>query len=226
MSRHCPILIFSAALSLACSACRQLEAQIRPHAPNAFQLITGADAEEEKLHWDRLFKYQPYVYGGTRPDDALASNLSLLPPKGRALVLPMEEGRNAVFLARKGYDVVGIDFSEVALRNARRLARKDKVMLTAVNADLNHYDFDSDSYDVVVDMSFAQDPILQKVKRALKEGGVVFFKGDFNTKNGERPHVKERFKDFDMLSYRKECHDGIEHVTLVARKPYAIQTFQ
>lgn len=197
--------------------CNQPEVQATPRAYNTFQLITGADSEEEQQHWNELFKAHPFIFG-TRPDDTLASSLSLFPSRGRVLLLPMEGGQNAIFLARQGYDVVGVDFSEVALQQARRLARKEKVRILAVNADLKDYDIDPAAYDLIVDLDFNEDRLIREIKRGLRRGGVVFFKRELDRRGRETASFRDKFADFKILSYRQDQREGMASETLVARK--------
>ena len=58
---------------------------------------------------------------GVEPNRFLVAEVADLPP-GRALDVACGAGRNAVWLAERGWTVTGVDFSDVALENARRLA--------------------------------------------------------------------------------------------------------
>lgn len=72
--------------------------------------------------WDKRYKTKGYICG-TRTVKFLKENIGLL-PKGKALVLAMGEGRNAVYLAKNGFEVEGCDISEFAIEKALRLAEK------------------------------------------------------------------------------------------------------
>ena len=92
----------------------------------------------EREHWDDR-------YGGTelvwtaRPNRFLVSELEGAPPRGRALDLACGEGRNAVWLAERGWRVTGVDFSGVGLEKAARLAAERHVEVDWVRADLREY---------------------------------------------------------------------------------------
>jgi len=197
----------------------------------AYQAVTGEDGTHERESWDALFRSPNYVFG-TDPNQVLKDNLHLL-PKGKALVLPMEEGRNAVYLAQNGFSVVGVDFSTVAISKAKRMAREKKVLVTAVNADLTQYEIEPDSYQVIVDIDFHHPKLIGQIKKGLKKGGLVVYEGvtvdqpklsrgkpyrrDTLLKAGE---LKALFGDFEILSYR-EGQDGDRAVaTIIARKPH------
>jgi SAM-dependent methyltransferase len=58
------------------------------------------------------------------------------PPRGRVAVLGCGRGHDARFLARRGYEVVGFDFSTAAVTAARTLAARDGVRVTFEQRDI------------------------------------------------------------------------------------------
>jgi SAM-dependent methyltransferase len=92
---------------------------------------------------------------------------------GAALDVAMGQGRNAVYLASRGWKVTGVDFSDEGIRLARDAAAKRKVSLDAVNADLDHYDFGKDKWDLVT-MLYATSNVgwIERIKPSLKPGGL------------------------------------------------------
>lgn len=202
----------------------------KPSGGNVYQLVTGDDQADEKSRWDSLLNTSTYVYG-KEPAAFLREIVAKL-PVGRGLDIAMGEGRNAVFLAKKGFQVDGVDFSDVALRKARRLARENNVSVNTINADLRKYQIRPNYYDVILNIEFLQRSLVPQIKRGLKKGGMVVFENhtvdqlknkkgkslssDFLLKKGE---LKELFSDFEILIYR-ESNDGKEAVaSLLARKP-------
>lgn len=87
--------------------------------------------------WDRRFGALDYCYG-TEPNAFVAECSVQLPP-GPVLCLGEGEGRNAVFLARRGHAVTAVDQSAVGLAKARQLAARHGVVLTTVTADLGAF---------------------------------------------------------------------------------------
>jgi tellurite methyltransferase len=204
--------------------------ETRPTGSNAYQKVTGDDSEEDRRHWDRLFNTQNYVFG-REPAIFVRDNISYL-PVGRVLDIAMSEGRNAVFLAKKGYVVDGVDYSDVALRKAKRLARENHVTINPINADLTTYQIKPDHYEVILNIDYLQRSLVPQIKRGLKRGGVVVFENwtvdqlqnrgtqqlrrDYLLEKGE---LREQFKDFKVLVYR-ETNDGKDaRASLIARKP-------
>ncbi len=81
-----------------------------------FGQITNA-SEDDKNRWNKRYNTGEYLYG-KKPLKFLKDKLNIL-VRGKALVLAMGEGRNAVFLAGNGFDVDGCDISEKAVEKAR-----------------------------------------------------------------------------------------------------------
>ncbi len=73
-----------------------------------------------------------------QPNRFLAAEVSGLPP-ARALDLGCGEGRNAVWLAERGWQVTGVDFSEVGLAKAEKLAEERGLSVELTLADLREY---------------------------------------------------------------------------------------
>ena len=69
--------------------------------------------------WDERYAATDLVWSA-EPNRFVAEELADLPP-GRALDLAAGEGRNAIWLARRGWEVTAVDFSQVALDKGRRL---------------------------------------------------------------------------------------------------------
>ncbi len=70
--------------------------------------------------WDERYAASELVWSA-EPNRFVAEELADLPP-GRAADLAAGEGRNAIWLARRGWQVTAVDFSQVALDKGRRLA--------------------------------------------------------------------------------------------------------
>ena len=200
---------------------------------NAFQKVTGEDIENDRARWDSLYNQSnqgSYVFG-KEPADILKTFIEKI-PVGHALDIAMGEGRNAVFLAKRGFVVEGVDLSEVALRRARKLARENHVNIETVNADLNTYQIKPNSYEVIINIDYLQRSLVPGIKKGLKSGGVLVFENltidQLGNRNSsglrrdillQRGELKEMFKEFRILSYN-ESNDGQNaKASLVAVKP-------
>ena len=89
--------------------------------------------------WNQRFAEEGYLFGEA-PNRFLASHAVSLSP-GRALCVADGEGRNGVWLAERGWEVVSLDFSDVAQRKAADLAARRGVDLHLVQADVHAWDY-------------------------------------------------------------------------------------
>jgi len=128
-------------------------------------------AEKDKSRWDQKYSDETYLFGKD-PIPFLKEYFHLL-PKGKAVDLAMGEGRNGVYLAVKGFDVVGLDISEKGLRKAHQLADEHGVTITTKVVDLETYQLKQDAYDVVLCTYYLQRTLFPKIKKALKSGGIA-----------------------------------------------------
>jgi SAM-dependent methyltransferase len=107
----------------------------------------------------------------------------LLPTAGRALAVADGEGRNGIWLAEQGLDVLSIEFSPSALRKAEALAKERGVTVTLVRADVHTWDYPQAAFDVVVEIFTQFSTPAQRVakwagmRRALKPGGLLIIQG-------------------------------------------------
>jgi SAM-dependent methyltransferase len=72
--------------------------------------------------WDDRYRQRPRIWSG-RPNRQLVDVAEVLPP-GRALDVGCGEGSDAVWLASRGWDVLGVDVSAVAIDRARAQAEE------------------------------------------------------------------------------------------------------
>ena len=110
-----------------------------------------------------------------KPAQFLVDNLDLL-PKGRVLDVAMGSGRNAIFLAKMGLEVEGIDLSSVAVTEALELARKVDANLTARVVDLEgDHSIEKGAYDVIICFNYLQRSLIPGIKDGLRPGGMIVY---------------------------------------------------
>ena len=103
-------------------------------------------SEDDRKRWNKRYNTGEYIYS-KEPLTFLKEKLDIL-IRGKALVLAMGEGRNAVFLAGNGFGVDGCDISEKAIEKAKLFARESGVTLNAFVADLEEYKIPAHKYDL------------------------------------------------------------------------------
>jgi len=131
--------------------------------------------------WDQRYSDEKYAYG-TEPNVFFKESLQRYQPKGR-LLLPAEgEGRNAVYAARQGFDVVAFDISEEGRRKANLLANENQVSIQYEVGDFMKMDFELYSFDVL-GLSNTHFPpqlfesYLTKLDTLLKPGALIILEG-------------------------------------------------
>ena len=94
---------------------------------------------------------------------------------GTALDIATGKGRNALFLAERGFNVEGVDISEIALREARKRAAEKNLTVSFRTADLDTLELPEAAYDLILNFNFLLRPLISKIRRALKPGGHIIF---------------------------------------------------
>jgi SAM-dependent methyltransferase len=137
------------------------------------------DASEQAA-WDQRYA-GPGLVWGAGPNRFVAQELAALPP-GRAIDLGCGEGRNAIWLAERGWRATGVDFSAAGLARAARLAAERGVSVDWVQADLLDWQPAPGGYDLVL-IAYLQLPsaslagIFRAAAAAVAPGGTLLVIG-------------------------------------------------
>ena len=115
--------------------------------------MADAPNRNQPAYWDARFAEVGFAYG-IEANDFLVSVVGQL-PVGDALCLCEGEGRNATYLAQRGFQVTAVDFSQVALRKAATLAAQRSVVLHTQRVDLADFNPGVACWDLVT-MIFGQ----------------------------------------------------------------------
>ncbi len=125
--------------------------------------------------WNERYADSEFAYG-TEPNSFLEQNAKLL--TSPVLSLAEGEGRNAVFLASLGFDVLGVDASDVGLAKAQKLAALKGVVIRTEVADLAFYEPPDSYFGSVISISahlpsHLRDRLYPLIERSLKSGGII-----------------------------------------------------
>jgi SAM-dependent methyltransferase len=130
--------------------------------------------------WDRRYSEPDLLWSAT-PNRFLVQEARDLPP-GRALDLACGEGRNALWLAERGWRVTGVDYSSVAIAKAQARSEQEDVEIEFLCVDLLEYEPQQKTYDLVL-VLYLQLPALERrlvlgrAREALAPGGTFLLIG-------------------------------------------------
>ncbi len=164
-------------------------------------------------------KYKEGCYWGLKPSKEVRKILRYK-KSGRVLDLGAGEGRNALFLARKGFEVMGVEISPSSLEKFSKLAKKLKAKAQGKVADIKDFHFDG-LYDIIISTvtlhflpkkSF--NSVIKKMKEHTSKGGLnlitVFTVEDPGFKVHpkkmryfQKTELKDFYKEWELLEYRE-----------------------
>ena len=175
--------------------------------------IQPLDAKpRDKERWDNKYSTETYIFG-KEPVPFLKQNVHLL-PKGKALDIAIGEGRNGVFLATQGFDVVGLDISEKGLAKAHQLAKQNGVKIETRVVDLESHQLEKNAYDVILLMYYMQRDLWPQINDALKPGGMAIIE----TYNVD--HLKHQKFNPKWLLKTNELLEAFKNMKIIRYQAY------
>lgn len=205
-------------------------------------LNDGADPESarsvgpltDRDRWNRKYLASAENAMPEAPDEFLVRAFSphvlpAFPQKGSALDLAGGAGRNAIWLAKQGWEVTLMDISDIGIERARQRAGPLGSHIHFVVDDLTHFKASQIRFDLVIVFFFLERNIFAEIIKSLRPGGLLIyktrtyenFKGGKSTINpaylleaGELPRLVE---GLTVLHHRENC-EGEAVAELIARK--------
>ncbi|MFM8314499.1 MAG: class I SAM-dependent methyltransferase [Deltaproteobacteria bacterium] len=182
--------------------------------------------------WESRYAGPGYLFG-KEPIVSLKSFVQNL-KTGKVLDVAMGEGRNAVFLAEKGFQVEGLDCSNKAVQKAKALADEKRVSIDVKSQNLDFFLMPLMKYDSIVMSYFKPLPrFFSEIKRGLVMGGTVLFEGytteHLKLQNPPNPlndfdqcykpnELLAQLKDFQILYYHEMAEGNSSLVRAIAKK--------
>lgn len=197
--------------------------------------------------WNERFDKEEFIFGKEPNEYLVKCAARYLQKNNKVLCIADGEGRNGVWLAKQGMQVVGFDASDIALAKAKQFAKENQAEVEYLFSDTDSFDWQANTFDAVVAIfiQFAdpamRERIFQNVYQTLKPGGIFILQGytpkqlDYKTGGPSaiehlytEESIQELAKDFEVLelvSYEKVLNEGARHsgmsalLGLVAKKP-------
>jgi 2-polyprenyl-3-methyl-5-hydroxy-6-metoxy-1,4-benzoquinol methylase len=193
--------------------------------------------EKERVRWNtNLTKDSTYLFS-KQPNALLVEIVGNQQP-GTALDVGMGQGRNSLYLARKGWQVIGFDIADEAIALAKKQAAEESLSLTTILSSREAFDFGTARWDLITYIyeGCLDYEIANKIKASLKPNGIVvfeFFHREAGIKMGrpafgcETNTIKQlfqRIQGFEITRYEESIGiadfglTNFKLVKLVARK--------
>lgn len=188
--------------------------------------------------WNERFNKDEFIFGKEPNEYLVEQTRKYLKLGSKVLCIADGEGRNGVWLAKQGMQVLGFDASDIALAKAKQFARDNQVEIEYSFSDTDSFDWQKNTYDAVVGIfiQFA-DPsmrkrIFEQTYETLKPGGIFILQGytpkQLEYKTGgpsliEHLYTEElirglakNFEILDLCCYEKELNEGARHAGMSA----------
>jgi SAM-dependent methyltransferase len=159
---------------------------------------TRSQNDDDASYWDRVYTAEKPIFR-LQPTHLLVDAVRDRNP-GKALDIGMGQGRNAIFLARQGWDVTGFDPSGEGVRQAQTQARRLGVRLHALVARDEDFDLALSHWDLIV-MTYVRRPRsedAERLSRSLTPQGIFVYE---NNNVGERNELLREFLSFRIFRF-------------------------
>lgn len=166
----------------------------------------------DRIKWNEKYRQQDYP----TESSAILKEFFGMAPGRSALDIAAGSGRNALFLAERGFVVEAVDIAEegLALFAGRHPA------IRPICADLDTYDIPGERYDLILNMLYLNRRLFPQIREGLKPGGLLIFETlleipgcaeqqehcrDYFLRTNELLHS---FLSLRIIHYHEECHTG------------------
>jgi len=156
----------------------------------------------DRTRWNERYRTRDY---SEAPSDILTRFYHLAPP-GRALDIASGMGRNALFLAQKGFEVEAVDVSDVAVKALG--GRHPRIH--AACQDLDAVDIESRHYQLIVNVRYLNRRLFPLIIEGLRPDGVLIFETYI-----EKPEYEGRPTRRDYLLRENELLHGFLSLQIV-----------
>jgi len=183
--------------------------------------------QSERQKWNEKYSNQSF----SNDPAPIVKKYAALAPEGRALDLAAGSGRNAIYLAQKGFSVDALDVSDVALK--RISGRHPNVQPVCI--DIDTFDIPAERYSLIVNIRFLSRRLFPYIQEGLIAGGILIFEtyldGPVKAPDGptcrdyllRKNELLHAFLSLQVLFYEEKRHrrhgETRQMASLVARRP-------
>lgn len=183
--------------------------------------------EKDRIKWNEKHRQKRF----SAEPSPIVKKYVLSAPVGKALDIAAGGGRNAVFLANRGFDVEAVDISDQAL--TRLAGRHPNV--NPICADLDLFDIPASRYNLIINIRFLNRRLFPYIQEGLNPGGLLIFETYLDPPPGSDPDTFCRdyllrpnellyaFLRLAIIFYAEqtsdEANDSRRVASLVAMKP-------
>jgi 2-polyprenyl-3-methyl-5-hydroxy-6-metoxy-1,4-benzoquinol methylase len=132
-------------------------------------------ATEDRIRWDQQYLISSEADQPSAFLREIIESEAWQVGHGTALDIACGKGRNALYLAQRGFTVTALDISMVALEEARRRARRQELQIDWQQSDLETNGLVAGDFDLIINFNYLQRSLLAPIRQAVKPGGHVIF---------------------------------------------------
>jgi cyclopropane fatty-acyl-phospholipid synthase-like methyltransferase len=184
-------------------------------------------------NYNKIYKSNKSVWG-SKVNPIIGKALKFFKTKQglKALDLGCGQGKEAFFLAKKGFDVTAIDSSSAAIKQIKEKTKNYKLPIKSICRDVANYKIKKGGYDIIAAMNVLQFlekkevmNLINNVKAGLRNNGLAVLSA-FTTKDASRQSKKKLryyfkqgemrycFKDFKILYYSEKIISDSGHPSM------------
>ncbi len=202
-------------------------------------VIDSLERERERVRWNESLLEDTSYHFNKKPNAFLVSAIKNIKP-GKAVDVAMGQGRNAIYLAKLGWDVTGYDIADQAMEYAKKEAKRQNVHIKTILQGSEEFDFGNQQWDLISIIyagCIEEVPgMAERMKKGLKPGGMIVFeffhretgiamdRKDFGCPQNAEKDLLQKLGGFKIITYIEKIDiadyglDKFKLVRMIAKK--------